>query len=288
MIVGRGSRDKRRVAHQVFFPVAAVYGALLPPVSLAVMSGLAPGLPGLADGAGHGHEMLFGFALAVVAGYLLGPQPRRRLAALLALWIAGRVAFLAAPGNALGALINAGFAVAVAALVAPKFLGAAKKMRNQAFAPVVVGISVLATLAQIARLLHAGAAEHVLLVEAVLLFALLALFMGGRIIAAAAAGQRYKQGEKMDVRVQPRLEGALIAGITSCRRHGCSQAARRWPWCACCAGGCGSAAAAPTSRPLPWATGGSPRAWRCSAPRSSPAGWKPSPCTPSPSAGWAA
>ena len=215
MIVGRGSRDKRRVAHQVFFPVAAVYGALLPPVSLAVMSGLAPGLPGLADGAGHGHEMLFGFALAVVAGYLLGPQPRRRLAALLALWIAGRVAFLAAPGNALGALINAGFAVAVAALVAPKFLGAAKKMRNQAFAPVVVGISVLATLAQIARLLHAGAAEHVLLVEAVLLFALLALFMGGRIIAAAAAGQRYKQGEKMDVRVQPRLEGALIAGITS-------------------------------------------------------------------------
>lgn len=215
MTVGPGSRDTRRVAHQVFFPAAAIYGAVLPPVSLAVMIGLVPGLPGLANGAGHGHEMLFGFALAVVAGYLLGPQPRARLNALLALWIAGRVAFLAAPGNTLGALLNAAFAVAVAALVAPKFLGAAKKMRNQAFAPVVLGIGAMATLAQIARLMHAGAAEHVVLVEAVLLFALLALFMGGRIIAAAAAGQRYKQGEKMDVRVQPRLEGALLIGIAA-------------------------------------------------------------------------
>ena len=32
--------------------------------------------PGLI-GAGHGHELIFGFALALIAGYTLGPQPRR-------------------------------------------------------------------------------------------------------------------------------------------------------------------------------------------------------------------
>lgn len=213
MSIAPGKRAPRRLAHVVFFPAAAVYGALLPPLSLAVMTGLAPPVPGLLDGLGHAHEMLFGFALAVVAGYLLGPQPGRRLSWLLALWLAGRVGFLAAPANLLSALVNAGFALTVAALVAPKFLGAAKKMRNQAFAPVLVGISAMASLAQIARLRSNGTAGHLLMLEAVLLFALLALFMGGRIIAAAAAGQRYQQGENMNVRVQPRLEGALMLGL---------------------------------------------------------------------------
>jgi uncharacterized protein involved in response to NO len=42
------------------------------------------------------------------------------------------------------------------------------------------------------------------------LFALLMLFMGGRIVAPAVAGQFYRQGERLDARVQPRLEAALL------------------------------------------------------------------------------
>lgn len=54
----------------------------------------------------HGHEMLFGFALAIVLGTLLTALPSwagtpeirgRPLAALTALWLLGRVAFWAAP-----------------------------------------------------------------------------------------------------------------------------------------------------------------------------------------------
>jgi uncharacterized protein involved in response to NO len=54
----------------------------------------------------HGHEMLFGFALAIVVGTVLTALPSwagtaeihgRRLAALAALWLLGRAAFWAAP-----------------------------------------------------------------------------------------------------------------------------------------------------------------------------------------------
>jgi uncharacterized protein involved in response to NO len=39
------------------------------------------------------------------------------------------------------------------------------------------------------------------------------LFMGGRLIAPAAAGQFYRQGGNLEARVQPRLEGALIVAL---------------------------------------------------------------------------
>jgi uncharacterized protein involved in response to NO len=40
--------------------------------------------------------------------------------------------------------------------------------------------------------------------------ATLMLFMGGRIVAPAAAGQLYRQGGSLDARVQPRIEAALV------------------------------------------------------------------------------
>ncbi len=46
-----------------------------------------------------------------------------------------------------------------------------------------------------------------------LLLALLMLFMGGRIIAPAVAGQFHKQGMDLEARVQPRIEGALIIAM---------------------------------------------------------------------------
>ncbi len=48
-----------------------------------------------------------------------------------------------------------------------------------------------------------------------MLFALLMLFMGGRIIAAAAAGQFHRQGVIPWRRVQPRLEAGLIVAMAT-------------------------------------------------------------------------
>ena len=70
------------MAHAWFFPAAALYATLLLPLSVAGLLGVLPMPPGLAQPLGHAHELLFGYALAVVAGYLLGPQPQPRCLAL--------------------------------------------------------------------------------------------------------------------------------------------------------------------------------------------------------------
>lgn len=63
---------------------------------------------------------------------------------------------------------------------------------------------------QIARYTSADGFMQAMARAALMLFALLMLFMGGRIIAPAVAGQLYRQGEQLDARVQPRMEAALI------------------------------------------------------------------------------
>jgi uncharacterized protein involved in response to NO len=86
-----------------FFLGAAIWAI----VALALLMGSLAGLWELAPGYGalawHGHEMLFGYASGVVAGFLLTAVPNWtgrlpvagwRLALLFALWCLGRLAFL--------------------------------------------------------------------------------------------------------------------------------------------------------------------------------------------------
>src|SRR3954466_2231778 len=76
----------------------------------------------LQGAAWHGHEMLFGYTVAVIAGFLLTAvrawtnQPTANggaLMALAALWIAGRVLVLT-PYALAAAVVNAAFPLAVA------------------------------------------------------------------------------------------------------------------------------------------------------------------------------
>jgi uncharacterized protein involved in response to NO len=77
----------------------------------------------------HVHEMIYGYVAAVVTGFLLTAVPNwtgrlpvqgASLAALLALWLAGRVAVLMSAhiGWLAAAVIDVGFLVAVAAVAA--------------------------------------------------------------------------------------------------------------------------------------------------------------------------
>ncbi len=88
----------------------------------------------------HGHEMLFGFTMAVVAGFLLTAvrawtgEPTATgapLMALAALWVAGRVLVLT-PLGMLAALVNAAFPVALAVAIAIP-LWRARNVRNYFF-----------------------------------------------------------------------------------------------------------------------------------------------------------
>jgi len=205
------TKPRRLVAgNTVFFPLATAYAVFALPASVFAMLGLTGAFPALASPVGHAHEMLFGFALAVVAGNQLGPMPVPRLALLAGIWVLARATFLAAPHSAMAGAANIAFAALLAAQLAPRLFGAAKKLRNQALPAVLTAICVSDIAFQLSP--HAGyaAAGHTILIATVLLFALLMLFMGGRLIAPTVAGQFYRQGGKLDARVQPRIEGGLI------------------------------------------------------------------------------
>jgi uncharacterized protein involved in response to NO len=195
-------------AYGFFFPAAAIYAAIAVPLAVYVMTTDAAWPPGLI-GPGHAHEMLFGFALAVVAGYLLGPMPRRLLVLTFSLWLVARFAYLAAPSSPAAIILSPAFALLLAGLVVPKFL-TAKKWRNQMISPLLLAICVLPAGHALAMYLSQPATGYSLLLTAIILFALLMAFMGGRVIAPAVAGEFYRHGENLDARVQPRLEAALI------------------------------------------------------------------------------
>ena len=94
---GRGFRP--------FFLAAALYASVVLPFWIAVWGGVAPAAAWLWPAAWHAHEMLFGVVAAAIAGFLLTSVPvwtgrpaltGGRLAALFAVWLAGRLAMVGA------------------------------------------------------------------------------------------------------------------------------------------------------------------------------------------------
>ena len=192
----------------LFFPAASLWAAAVVPLSIyAVLSGF--GWPPGLIGAGHGHELIFGFALALIAGYTLGPQPWRVLVPLFGLWLAARLAWLLAPETLFAQLLSPAFTLLLAWHVVPRFQ-AAKKWRNKIAGPLIL---VLCLMALIYFLTQAGLPlpdTRRLLQTTIVGLLLLMTFMGGRIIAPAVAGTLEKRGIPLEARVQPHIEGALL------------------------------------------------------------------------------
>src|SRR5688572_10656536 len=198
-------------AYQVFYPAASLYAALMLPASVLAMTGRVNGLAPLADPTGHAHEMLLGFALAVVAGNQLGAAGRWSVLALFFAWALARAAFVLAPASPLAGALNAAFAALIALHVLPRLFGSVKKLRNRVLPFILGALCAAAAGWQLAPYAHGGTLPADFVVGTVVLFALLMLFMGGRVIAPVVAGQLHRQGERLEARVQPYSEGALIA-----------------------------------------------------------------------------
>ena len=109
-----------------WFPVAALYAAIALPWSVLGQLGLLPAPQALQTGLDHAHEMIFGYALAVVAGYTLVPGSGKKSFVLLGVWLAARPAFLLAPLGSLAFALDALFVLGLAGLVAPIYLRASK------------------------------------------------------------------------------------------------------------------------------------------------------------------
>lgn len=196
-------------AFWLFFPAAALWAALVVPLSLfAVLSGT--GWPPGLIGAGHGHELVFGFALALIAGYTLGPQPWRILGPLFGLWLGARISWLLAPDWLVSQLLSPAFALLLARYVVPRFQ-AAKKWRNKVAGPLILALCLMALVYFLVRPGPPFPPASTLLRTAIIGLLLLMTFMGGRIIAPAVAGTLEKKGIPLEARVQPLIEGWLLA-----------------------------------------------------------------------------
>lgn len=136
-----GMPRKNIHAFWLFFPAASLFAALTVPLSVfSVLSGT--GWPPGLLGAGHGHELIFGFALALVAGYTLGPQPYRVLTVLFVLWLLARVSWILAPESLAAQLLSPAFALLLARHAIPRFQ-AAKKWRNRVAGPLILLLCLL-------------------------------------------------------------------------------------------------------------------------------------------------
>jgi uncharacterized protein involved in response to NO len=202
---------RRLTSHEVFFPAAALYGAIVLPWSVLAIIGVVHGPAALGTPMGHAHELLLGYALAVVAGYQLPPMSGRRLALLFMLWLLARIAYVTGPGGLASAVPDIAFAAVLAWHVVPRLYVAAKKLRNLALPGLLAGLCVAAAAFDVTANLARPDGWLAIAIAVVLLLAALMLFMGGRIIAPAAAGQLQRQGIPPTARVQPRIEGALLA-----------------------------------------------------------------------------
>ena len=174
----------------------------------------------------HAHEMLFGFTLAVLTGFLLTagqnwsgqPTPKGGyLMALAALWVAGRVLVLS-PWGWLAAVVNAAFPLAAAvALGVPLYR--ARNKRNYFF----VALLVLLALAQLVVHLNALGALRVpgwagiALGLDVMLFVL--CVMGGRVIPMFTNNGIPGAKAVRDPRVEKVALGLVLALIVADALH---------------------------------------------------------------------
>lgn len=187
------------------------HAAVFAPLSLSAMTTGWPG--GLATGPAHGSEMLAGYALAVIAGFLLPRMPRWQLLMLFAVWLAGRIAAVTDIPVFWLILPNFVFAAWAATLIVPRVTRAAKKLRNKATGP-LVGLIATTIVAAFALLAFGapGTARPVLYIATTLLAGLM-LFMGGRVLVPALSGAAKRHGERLTIRVQPRLEGLMLISL---------------------------------------------------------------------------
>lgn len=133
-----------------FYLLAGAYAALAVPLWALQYSGRLPG----ANILWHAHEMIFGYAFAVITGFLFtavrawtgrATPAGAALAAIAALWIAARVlAFVSLP---LAAWAGVLFAVAVAWGIGRPLLASGNR-RNLFFVALVLGLAAAGVLAQ--------------------------------------------------------------------------------------------------------------------------------------------
>ena len=230
MNVATPSRDRARrfalfdYGFRPFFLLAGGFALLAVPAwFLLYRAGLMP-LRGMPGQLWHGHEMLFGFVGAAIAGFMLTAVPSWTgsrgfaglpLALLVTVWVAGRAAFAFAAQLPLLVVAAAelAFIPVLLVLVAPPVL---RTMNRNV--PILVVLTVIWCLD--AAFLWALAHQDILLAQRVLLVTLgvvllLITIIGGRIVPAFTGNALRARGLDVGLRHRPWIERFLILAMAS-------------------------------------------------------------------------
>jgi uncharacterized protein involved in response to NO len=182
-----------RLGFRPFYLLAAAFAAVSVPLWLLRYYGLTEAATNI-DFNWHMHEMVFGFAIAVIVGFLYTAgrnwtglwTPRGgQLAALAGVWIAGRLAMLCAP-PVVAALVDGAF-LPLAAWPLYRVLKRAGNKRNM-FLIVLLVLLTLANLAfHSARLGLLGLSTVTPIHAAILVIVMIESVIGGRVIPGFTA-----------------------------------------------------------------------------------------------------
>ncbi|MFP6742012.1 MAG: NnrS family protein [Alphaproteobacteria bacterium] len=174
------------IGFRPFFLLAGVYGGLAVPLSLAAYLGYGGDFTSWPVSQWHMHEMVYGYAMAVIAGFLLTAVPGwrktmpvsgARLALLAVIWLAGRLVMGLSAWllPLLVAAVDLAFIPALVAMGIPGLL-ALRDKRNGIFL-VILGLFLAAN-----GMLHFDIAGNMAVTLVVDLLALLVCILGGHIV----------------------------------------------------------------------------------------------------------
>lgn len=196
----------KRRSHVVFFVLAALQALfVIPLTTLRVVSGSV--ITGWPLAAWHTHEMIFGFALAVMGGYFAGKYAPRQTALLIASWILARV--VVSIGTASWGVMLAGlYPVLLFIFAGLPVLKAVKTLRNSAFGVILAALALVDLVFLATTSMSLFSPGQPVGRVGLLLIVMMAFAMGGRIAGAATSGAHQALGQKIEGVAQIPLERA--------------------------------------------------------------------------------
>lgn len=176
-----------------FYLLAAAFAAVSIPLWLASYYGKMPGLAHVTLN-WHMHEMVFGFAIAVIIGFVFTAArnwtglwtPRRGYLAMLAgVWLAGRIAMLCAPAG-IAAVIDLAF-LPLAAWPIYRVLQRSGNMRNMFLVGLLGLLTIVNILFHLAALGWITISTILVIQSAILIVVMIESVIGGRVIPGFTA-----------------------------------------------------------------------------------------------------
>ena len=209
-----------------FFLAAGMYAVLLMGLWLLMLRGtIVP--TGVSPFVWHGHEMLFGFAVAVIAGFLLTAAQNwtgirtpsgATLAALFLLWLAGRIGFLIPDLPAVPvAAVDLAFLPVLGVTLAWPIIRA-KQLHNYPFPVMLLALAAANALVHGPTFGWSSGTESLGLRLAAYVVVTMIVMMGGRVIPSFTDNKlntRARRWKTIETLVPAVTLGALIASLVA-------------------------------------------------------------------------